>query len=453
MRISFRQLETVRTFALDELEASGEAPTIRARHAAYYLRLAEEATRALAGPDQGRWLTRLEMEHDNMRAALNWARNSGETALGLSLSGALWPFWQRHGHLSEGRRWLELFLDAADAAQTLPDVLAEALTGAAWLESDQDDFGPADAHFQEALPLYMELGQSGRLAGALLYRALRARSVGQYHRAVELAEGGLALARYARDPVATAYALLRLGVVLPRNGRVNSRPSNVRRGAGTLRRCGRPQRSGLGLARSRRHRQGPGPSRGPRRVLFGKPGSLPGAGEFLGDRLLPEQPGVGRSHEERLRAGRIFQDEALALFRRTSVRGGVVELLVNTGKVANDRGDHGAALAMLREAVETGWPIRPTGSWRRGSRRWRAFMVARDNPRVAAVIIGAAEAWRGRMGAPVPPFREATVDATLVAALDALGDEPFAAARTEGAQLLPQEAVAVALGSTSNTKN
>ena len=53
------------------------------------------------------------------------------------------------------------------------------------------------------------------------------------------------------------------------------------------------------------------------------------------------------------------------------MRGGVVELLVNTGKVANDRGDHGAGLAMLREAVETGWPSGPTGSWRRGSRRWR----------------------------------------------------------------------------------
>ena len=80
-------------------------------------------------------------------------------------------------------------------------------------------------------------------------------------------------------------------------------------------------------------------------------------------------------------------------------------------------------------------------------------MIARDDPRVAAVILGSVEAWRRRMGAPVPPFREATVDATLAAALDALGDEPFAAARTEGVQLPPQEAVAVALGSTSNTKN
>jgi tetratricopeptide (TPR) repeat protein len=345
-------------------------------------------------------------------------------------------------------------LDAADATQTLPDVLAEALTGAAWLESDQDDFGPADAHFQEALPLYMELGQSGRLAGALMYRALRARWVGQYHQAVELAEGGLALARYARDPVATPYALLRPGVVLPETGEFKAARQTYDE---ALERYGAAgDRSGVAFALL---------SLGDIARDQGQAAALEAfCSKSLDDcRELGSCWGIGcslnylalgaamRSDFER---ARIFQDEALTLFRRTCVRGGVVELLVNTGKGANDRGDHGAGLAVLREAVETGWPIGPYGLVATGLEEMARVMVARDDPRVAAVILGSVEAWRGgRMGAPVPPFREATVDATLVAALDALGDEPFAAARTEAVQLLPQEAVAVALGSTSNTKN
>src|SRR5262249_17217344 len=108
--VRYHLLETVREYALEQLEASGETEAPRCAHATYYLSLSEGVEAGLRGPEMVEVLGRVHREHDNLRAALSWAREQRQTEFGLRLAGALAHFWWFHGHLSEGRRWLESLL-------------------------------------------------------------------------------------------------------------------------------------------------------------------------------------------------------------------------------------------------------------------------------------------------------------------------------------------------------
>src|SRR2546428_11332497 len=96
-------LEAIREFAVEELGQGEGAATIKDRHVQAFLALAQQAQPHMFGGQRKDWLDRLEMEHDNFRAALDWtiARDDARTA--LQLSGSLWRFWQMRGHIHEGR--------------------------------------------------------------------------------------------------------------------------------------------------------------------------------------------------------------------------------------------------------------------------------------------------------------------------------------------------------------
>jgi len=117
----FRMLVTIREYALEKLAESDEAQQIQDRHAASYLEYAEAAAPHLQGKDLKRWLDRLELEHDNLRAALEYAISTGQTDRSSRFVFALWRFWQARSHLREGRLWTErvLALGGATAPQRL----------------------------------------------------------------------------------------------------------------------------------------------------------------------------------------------------------------------------------------------------------------------------------------------------------------------------------------------
>ncbi|HEX5850952.1 MAG TPA: LuxR C-terminal-related transcriptional regulator, partial [Rubrobacter sp.] len=159
----FRLLETVREYASERLQENGEARLLGSRHAAYFLRLAERAAPELFGPDQATWLGTLEAEHDNLRSALGWALGEGGEA-GLRLANALGEFWYMHGHLEEGRRWLDRGL--ASTGSHSPLLRARALEKVGWIAIFQND-DEATTLLEESLRLFKELGDEQASALAL----------------------------------------------------------------------------------------------------------------------------------------------------------------------------------------------------------------------------------------------------------------------------------------------
>jgi predicted ATPase/class 3 adenylate cyclase len=165
----FAMLETIREYAGEMLAGSGEAEAIRDRHAAAMLELAQLAAPQLSGADQRTWLERLEREHDNMRAALDWSISRPDPALGARLSFALWRFWQQRGYLNEARARFEQLeaqgwtLDPTDQAR-----FDEAFGGVAYWQSDRET---ATRHYDRALEIWRELGDRREIANALYNRS------------------------------------------------------------------------------------------------------------------------------------------------------------------------------------------------------------------------------------------------------------------------------------------
>ncbi len=162
----FVMLETIREYGLERLSESGDESTIRRRHAEHWAHVADEASEALQGPEQGLSIRQLELDHDNFRSALTWALQSGDAELGLRLGSALRDYWHLGGHLQEGRRWLEDLLALAGAAERTA-LRARALTAAADISSWT---GEREAYFvraDEAVSIYRELGDQRGMADAL----------------------------------------------------------------------------------------------------------------------------------------------------------------------------------------------------------------------------------------------------------------------------------------------
>ena len=150
--------EAIRQYGLIQLELAHSVEQTRAVHLQTFIHLAETLEPELSQSEQHRWLAYLEIEHDNFRAALRWAFDSGDIVSSLRLTGALWRFWFMHSHFIEGSQWLERALQNADPGAD-PALRAKVLNGAGLLAYYQNYFDQAKSKLEECLALQSHLSE------------------------------------------------------------------------------------------------------------------------------------------------------------------------------------------------------------------------------------------------------------------------------------------------------
>jgi predicted ATPase/class 3 adenylate cyclase/Tfp pilus assembly protein PilF len=391
----FGMLHVIREYALERLETSDggrEAEALRRAHAVYYLALIEQAEPELAGPDAAVWLGRLEREHDNLRAALSWARERGEVETGLRLVSAAGRFWATRGYLREGRAWVESML---------------ALENTASGEQREQDAGEAGATGSE------ESGSAGASQAVERGRARAFRAggtlamwQGDYAVAARWLEQAVSHARMADDLRTAAAALRNLGSIAEEQD--------------DMERASKLEEESLAIARE-----------------IGDQIAVASALNSLG--IIAWRQG------DLERAGDRFTD-ALALARALGDQQDIGTYLGNVGAVTRQRGELAQAEAMFREALalyrELGDPL----GCAQGLENLANTAAAAGQPERATRLAGAAMTIRERIAVPQSPANREDMEPELAAARAALGEAAWAGAYAAGRTLTLEQAIAEALG-------
>ena len=437
-------LETIREFGLACLSESGELEVARQAYAAYYLGLAEEAEPNLRGDEQGRWLDRLEQEHENLRTALGWLMERAQTEvdqaeLALRMGGALELFWTVCGHWSEGRMVLERALATSKGVVTL--ARAKALKAAASLlycvENDNDR---VEALLRESLALYRELEDTWGIVDSLGLLGGVAREKGNFAAARSLEEEALELSKGMSNKVAIARSLKFLGVLLKDQGDYVKAYALLEESLNLYREVGNKYSIADILFRLAQ-------------VLFLSRGDPATVHALLEESLtlfkeLNVKVGMEQSYwllglvalqEGDVALARSLLEENLATSREMGDRTESAESLSALARVAARQDDYAAARALNEESLTI---AREVGS------KWRiapyleglaSVLVVQEEFARGAQLLGAAEAIREAFGIPLPPVESTTYERSVATARSHLGEKAFSIAWAQGRTMTPDQ--------------
>jgi non-specific serine/threonine protein kinase len=402
----WRMTESILAYGQSKLQPTHEAESISERHWGSFVALVEEAESHLKGRDQREWLEILQVEHDNIRAAIERAVHDGEKGVetALRLCGAAWRFWNIRGFLTEGRALCELALGLPRFTEQEP-LRAKALNGAGVLAYRQGDYSGARMQFEESAAIRRKLGDQQGVSACLNNLALVAYDQGAYSDARTLLEESLAIKRTLGDQSGISALLNNLGSLAYAEG-------DYRRARGLFESC-------LAIRRK-----------------LGDPGGIAETLHNLGNTTLAQDD---------LAAARPLYEEGLTLERERGNRGGIAILLNGLGMVAHAEGHYKAAARHRRESLQ----IRAELGDRWGiaeSLRVLAttFGACGDNDR-AARLWGASEQLRLKSGCPIEPSEQKRYEQDVAQARAAFGAKRFKDAWESGRKLRLEEAVSLAL--------
>jgi predicted ATPase/DNA-binding CsgD family transcriptional regulator len=391
----YRLLQTVLQYAEDKLEASGEVDKVRGAHVDFYVALGEQARTGLEGPDQSRWLERLEVDHDNLRAALRQSLPD-EPETGGRLAGALWPFWYRRGYYYEARPWLDSAVGVADKMS--PAVRADALLGAGVLAFLQCDYRLGRDELTKALRIYQHEGNRFGAATALQRLGSIAREEAQYLEARLLHESSLAIWEELgdEDGVATSHDFLGFAAWL--EGDFDRAEELCSQAVDTLRTGGLRQELAAALT------------------------NLGVTRHYRGD----DDAALAALEEARVISEAIGYQEGTAWsLHELAVVGGrrerTADLLRRSLTIHFDLGDRWRVASVLESIA--------------------AVILARSDPRRAAELLGATAALREAIGTPVPPAERPDHERAVSQVQASLGPHRYERACSAGAAVSLEQAV------------
>jgi len=398
----FIMLSAIREYALERLAESNDESATRRAHAAYYLVLAEEGAEDIAA--QPEWLDRYEVEHENIRLAIDYLIKTGDAEWGLRLGAALFRFWETREHLTEGRDAIAKLLEL-EGARTRPKLRARLLFAAGVLAAAQCDYGPARPLFEESLDTCVELDDNRGVAVALNALGVNARDRGELTDASLLFERCTAIWKEFGDPANIARALSNLASVMKLQG-------NYERASSLYNEC---------------------------LTMFRQAGDGAGAAwtlNYLGD--------VAREKAD-LIAARSYCEQSLSEFRRLHDSWGIASALSDLASLSCDQGNNAEARRLYGESIKV---FQELGHKRGIARALECLAVsaaAQSNAEESLHWAGAAAALRQQLGVPLMPAEQRRLEKALEFARRTLGNAAGLTAWMEGWAMPVEQAIQEAL--------
>jgi predicted ATPase/class 3 adenylate cyclase len=443
----FWMLQTLREFGLEQLAQSGELETTRQAHAEYYLRLAEEAQPSLMAAEQGRWMARLEQEHENLRAGLSWlvtqARGGSEHSTqqaerALRFCNAMSWFWTIRGYSREGRHFLEQALALGESVSV--PVRARALYTAADLAWVLDDLAWTERCCRESLELFQELGDTIGMADALLLLGT-----------CDWARGRYLLARTQLEEAATLYQelgkhwkrgrcltqLVRISTV---QGEYDEAWELLEQSLLLYRALGDKERLGWVLYLQARLLFLSGRDPATARSLTQQSLTLLQEIDNPWSRAYPLVllGQLSLQQDEQTQARELFE-EGRSAFKEAGDHAGMAEALIGLASVATMQGDCVAAHDLYLES----FPILQRIPYQElippCLEGLATVAAAQGEPLRAAQLWGAAEALREALGTPMPPVYRPSHEQAAAKAHTQAGDVAFVSAWAEGRAIPPEQ--------------